>query len=60
MCIMIAGMLLYKHWEAMLISWLAVKKVVIPYKSFEELLSGSSDKVNIYNSLRNDKNSTRY
>ena len=44
-CIMIAGMLLYWHWEAMVISYLAVKKVVLPYTSFEQLLSVSSDKV---------------
>ena len=42
---MIAGMLLYWHWEAMVISYLAVKKVVLPYTSFEQLLSVSSDKV---------------
>ena len=47
-CIMIAGMLLYWHWEAMVISYLAVKKVVLPYTSFEQLLSVSSDKVPRY------------
>jgi len=44
-CMMVAGMLLYWHWEAMVISYLAVKKTVLPYESFEQLLSSSSDKV---------------
>ena len=43
--VMIAGMLLYWHWEAMVISYLAVRKIVLPYTSFEQLLSSSSDKV---------------
>ena len=43
--VMISGMLLYWHWEAMIISYLAVNKEVIPYKSFEQLLSSSNDKV---------------
>ena len=45
MFVMIAGMFLYWHWEAMLISYLAVTKTAIPYKSFGQLLSSSSDKV---------------
>ena len=43
--VMLTGMLFYWHWEAMIISYLAVRKVVLPYKSFEQLLSTSSDKV---------------
>ena len=46
-CVMVAGMLLYWHWEAMVISYLAVKKTVLPYESFEQLLSSSSDKVTV-------------
>ena len=44
-CVMIAGMVLYWHWEAMIISYLSVNKEVIPYESFEQLLSASNDKV---------------
>ena len=58
--VMIAGMLLYWHWEAMLISYLAVKKVVIPYKSFEQLLSSSNDKVHFYNNLYKYRHVTYY
>ena len=54
-CMMVAGMLLYWHWEAMIISYLAVKKVVLPYTSFEQLLSDSSDKVNSILSCMNEK-----
>ena len=43
--VMISAMVLYWSWEAMIISYLSVNKEVIPYKSFEELLSSSSDKV---------------
>ena len=44
-CVMVAGTLLYWHWEAMVISYLAVRKTIIPYETFEQLLSMSGDKV---------------
>jgi hypothetical protein len=43
--VMIAGMVFYWHWEAMVISFLAVRKIILPYESFEQLLSSSNDKV---------------
>ena len=44
--VLITAMVCYWHWEAMIISYLAVRKIILPYESFEQLLSKSSDKVN--------------
>ena len=35
--LLLAGTLLYYHWEAMLISYLAVRTIVLPFNSLEEL-----------------------
>ena len=43
----ITAMICYWHWEAMIISYLAVRKIVLPYESFEQLLSKSNDKVRV-------------
>ena len=34
---LIAAMLLYFHWEAMLVSYLSTRKTVMPFNSIEEL-----------------------
>ena len=36
-CVLLAGTLIYYHWEAMLISYLAVRTIVLPFNSLEEL-----------------------
>ena len=35
--VLLAGTLIYYHWEAMLISYLAVRTIVLPFNSLEEL-----------------------
>ena len=47
MTVIVTAMVCYWHWEAMIISYLAVRKIVLPYESLEQLLSKSNDKVNI-------------
>ena len=44
-CVMIAGMLLYWHWEAMVISYLAVRTVQLPIITLEDLVKKSNLKV---------------
>ena len=42
---MVASLVLYYHWEAMLISYLATRKIVLPFTNMEELISKTSFKV---------------
>ena len=46
--VVITAMICYWHWEAMIISYLAVRKIILPYESFEQLLSKSNDKVSVH------------
>ena len=43
--VMAAGTLVYYHWEAMIISYLAARNIVLPFRSLEELLGKSNYKV---------------
>ena len=45
--VVITAMICYWHWEAMIISYLAVRKIILPYESFEQLLTKSNDKVRV-------------
>lgn len=43
--IMLGGSLVYWHWEAMIISFLAVRTTVLPFYSMEEMAQQTSFKV---------------
>ena len=43
--VMLASVLLYWHWEAMLISYLATRVIVLPFKNIEELVKTTSFKI---------------
>ena len=43
--IMLGGSLVYWHWEAMIISFLAVRTTVLPFKNIEELVGKTKFKV---------------
>ena len=42
---MLASVLLYWHWEAMLISYLATRVIVLPFNNIDELVKTSSFKI---------------
>ena len=42
---MIAGMLIYYHWEAMLISYLSTRFVVLPFTNIRELVENSDYRI---------------
>ena len=42
---MTASFILYYHWEAMLISYLATRKIVLPFNNMEELIDKTSFKI---------------
>ena len=44
---MVASLLLYWHWEAMLISYLATRKIVLPFDNMEGLVKTSNYKIAI-------------
>ena len=44
-CIMLGGSLIYWHWEAMIISYLAVRTTVLPFSSMEEMVQKTNYKV---------------
>ena len=44
---MVASLLLYWHWEAMLISYLATRKILLPFNNVEELVKTSNYKIAI-------------
>ena len=44
---MVAGMLIYWLWEAMLISYFSLPNIALPFNSMEELVTKSNLKVNI-------------
>ena len=39
--VILAGALIFWHWEAMIISYLAMRKVQLPFQSLEELVKGT-------------------
>ena len=41
----VAAAVLYYHWEAMLVSYLSARKIKLPFRSVEELLSNSGHKI---------------
>ena len=43
--VMLGGSLIFWHWEAMLISFLAVRTTVLPFNNIEELVSKTDFKV---------------
>ena len=43
--IVVTSMLLFWHWENMLISYLATRKIVLPFKNVEELIRTSNFKI---------------
>ena len=43
--VMLASVLLYWHWEAMLISYLATRVIVLPFNNIDELVKTSSFKI---------------
>ncbi|XP_059081679.1 glutamate receptor ionotropic, kainate glr-3-like isoform X2 [Tigriopus californicus] len=43
--VMLGGTLIYWHWEAMIISFLAVRTTVLPFSSMEEMLTKTDFKV---------------
>ena len=43
---LLAGMVIFYYWEAMLISYLAVRKTQLPFSTLEELAENSKYKVN--------------
>ena len=45
--ILLTSVLLYWHWEAMLISYLATRKIVLPFNNVEELVKKSNYKIAI-------------
>ncbi len=44
LCVASAGALVYWHWEAMIISFLAVRTIVLPFHSLEDLLENTDTK----------------
>ena len=46
--IIVAGMLLFWHWEAMLISYLAARKTVLPFENVEELVRTSNFRIALH------------
>ena len=46
--IILAGGLVYWHWEAMLISYLSVRTITLPFRSLEDLLYNTDYKVDRY------------
>ena len=44
---MLAGTLLYWHWEAMIISYLAVRTISLPFNSLEELVLNTDYKARL-------------
>ena len=45
--ILISGVLVFYHWEAMLISYLAVVTNKLPFRSMEELMTNGNQKVTL-------------
>ena len=45
--VIFAGSLLYYHWEAMLISYVAVRKIQLPFITLDEFSENSDYNVNI-------------
>ena len=45
--IMAASVLLFWHWEAMLISYLAIRKIILPFNNVEELFTTSDFKITL-------------
>ncbi len=45
--VLFLGTLLYYHWEAMIISYLAMRTTSLPFNNFDEMLSLTDYKVNI-------------
>jgi hypothetical protein len=45
--VMLSGALIYWHWEAMIISYLAVRTIVLPFNSIEELLQNTDTNVSM-------------
>ena len=45
--IMAASVLLFWHWEAMLISYLAIRKIILPFNNVEELITTSDFKITL-------------
>ena len=43
--VILAAMIIYYYWEAMLISYLAVRKTQLPFTTLEELAENSNYKV---------------
>ena len=44
--VMVAGMLIYWLWEAMLISYFSLPNIALPFNSMEELVTKSNLKAN--------------
>ena len=45
--IMLAGILIYYHWEAMLISYLSTRFTVLPFNGIRELVENSDYKIGL-------------
>ena len=45
--VLVGGTLIFYHWEAMLISYLATRVIVLPFKSLSELMSESEYKISV-------------
>ena len=45
--VILAGALVFWHWEAMIISYLAVRTVELPFHSLEELVKDTDYKVSV-------------
>ena len=43
----VAGALVYWHWEAMIISFLAVRTIVLPFESLQDLLDNTKTNASI-------------
>ena len=44
---MIAGVIIYYHWEAMLISYLSTRFVVLPFTNIRELVENSNYRIGL-------------
>ena len=44
---MLASVLIYWHWEAMLISYLATRVIVLPFNNIPELVENSNFKISL-------------
>ena len=42
------GVIIYYHWEAMVISYLAVRTIVLPFSSLEDLVTNTNFKVTLF------------